>query len=477
MPLTRVTTRAAIGTAAVLSVTAALAAGCGRAGGGTTSSPTSSSAASSTSSAAGTSAGDFGTLSDICHGNTGGGTKGGTDQGVTASSIEVGVLSDYGYTKDPQLLNAATVFTDWCNAQGGIDGRKLVADIHDTELMEVVSAMSKACASDFVLAGSSAALDGLAVDARLKCLLPDFDAEPIMPQNQGSGLQITPYTSNSVYSPYVGYYKWLLQKYPDSADHVGVLFGQSVITDVDDSMVEQTVADDGGKVAYNGSFPISGVTNWTPYAEAVKAKGIKGLTFYDTPQTLAAFEQALDNIGYHLDWIDANTNAYGTDFIQIDGKALTDQRNYADLPGIYPVEKAAANPAMTRLVQLFHQYAPGQPVTLMVEEAFSAWLIFAQSAGTCGADLTRSCVYNAAVKQTDWTAGGLTAPVDEATPLSAPECFDIEQATASGWEPAVGFTANTDGVYSCGQEPADKLTGMPAATQLSTVGESLSDLK
>ena len=27
---------------------------------------------------------------------------------------------------------------------------------------------------------------------------------------------------------------------------------------------------------------------------------------------------------------------------------------------------------------------------------------------TCGSDLTRSCVYNAAVKQTAWTGGGLT---------------------------------------------------------------------
>ena len=466
--------RYAIRTLAGVSLAALLAAGCSRAGGGQAGAGASASASATGATSSSASGGaSFGTLSNVCHG---GSASGSTDQGVTASSIDVGVLSDYGFTKDPQLLNAAKVFTSWCNAQGGINGRKLVADIHDTQLMQVTSAMSKACSSDFVLAGSSAALDGLAVSARLKCLLPDFDAEPVMPQNQGSGLQITPYTTNPVYSPYVGYYKWLLGKYPDSADHVGVLYGSSVITDVDDAMVQQTVAADGGHVVYNGSFPITGVTNWTPYAEAVKNKGIKGLTFYDTPQALAAFEQALDNIGYKLDWIDANTNAYGTNFIQIAGGALSQQNNYAALPGIYPVEKASSNPAMQKLTRLFSQYAPGQPVTLMVEEAFSTWLIFAQSAESCGSDLTRSCVYKAAANETNWTAGGLTAPVNEATPQAAPTCFDVEQAAASGWKPAAGFTPNTSGAYSCG-ENAVKLSGMPASAQLSAVGESLKNLK
>jgi hypothetical protein len=44
--------------------------------------------------------------------------------------------------------------------------------------------------------------------------------------------------------------------------------------------------------------------------------------------------------------------------------------------------------------------------------------------------------------------GGITAPVDEATPDAAPTCFDIEQATPGGWQPATGVTPNTDGVFS-----------------------------
>lgn len=469
-------TKATIRVLACAGVAALLAAGCSRAGGGQAASGTTPTAAASQAagSASGSASGSgFGTLSDVCHG---GSASGNTDQGVTASSIQVGVLSDYGFTKDPELLNAAKVFTSWCNANGGINGRKLVADIHDTQLMQVVPAMAKACASDFVLAGGSAAFDGLAVAQRLKCLLPDFDAQPVMPQNAGAGLEVAPYTFNFTYSSYPGYYKWLMSKYPDSASHIEVLSGASAITQVDASVVDQTVKADGGTVASNATFPATGVTNWTPYAEAVKNKGIKGLTFYGTPQWLAAFEQALDNIGYKLDWIDANTNAYGTAFTQIAGAALSQQTNYADLMGIYPVEKASSNPAVSKIVDLYKQYVPGQQVTLQGLQAISAWLLFAVSAESCGAHLTRSCVYNAALKQTAWTGGGINAPVNVAQPLTAPKCFDIEQATPSGWKPADGFTPNTGGAYSCGQNSV-KLNGLPQPLQLSAVGQSLKNLK
>jgi len=385
------------------------------------------------------------------------------------------VLSDVGYSKDPSLVNAATVFTDWCNAAGGIDGRKLVADIHDTRLMAVIPAMTAACGKDFVLAGGSAALDGLGVQTRLQCMLPDFDAQPVMPQAAGSALQLRSYTYNLAYASYAGYYKWLLTKYPDSAQHIGVLSASSVITTVLSQVLVDTARSDGGTIVYNSSFPITGVTNGSPYAEALKAAGVKGLTSYGEPYWLAPLETALDNIGYKLDWIDADTNAYGTDFIQLAGNALTRQVNYAELPGTYPVEDAASNPAVEQIVQLYHEYAPGASIDLQALLAWSMWLLFADSAETCGSDLTRACVYDAALKQTAWTGGGITAPVNESAPQGAPSCFNVEQATPNGWVPA-DFGAN-DGPYRCGENVIKLPAGLPAPMQLSAVGKTLSDLK
>ena len=107
--------RTAIRALAAVAVTAVLAAGCSRAG--TTSTQASSSApASSASSSATGSASQaastgpaFGTVTDACHG---GSATGATDQGVTSSQIMAGVLTDVGFTKDPQLETTAKVFTD-----------------------------------------------------------------------------------------------------------------------------------------------------------------------------------------------------------------------------------------------------------------------------------------------------------------------------------------------------------------------------
>jgi hypothetical protein len=35
----------------------------------------------------------------------------------------------------------------------------------------------------------------------------------------------------------------------------------------------------GGGTPASITFPVTGVTNWTPYAEEIKSKGIKGFTF------------------------------------------------------------------------------------------------------------------------------------------------------------------------------------------------------
>jgi Periplasmic binding protein len=458
---------------AAVAVTGLLAAGCSRVA--TTSTSAGSSAPASSASAGAGSGSSIGTLSDVCHG---GSATGATDQGVTSSSISLGVLTDEGFTKDPSLVNAANVFSDWCNASGGIDGRKVVPDIHDTQLEAVVSAETAACGKDFAEVGGSAALDGLGVSTRLKCLLPDFDAQEVMPQNTGAGIQISPITVNDVYAPFVGYYQWLLAKYPDSKDHVAVVWGQSSVAQLDGQESIDTVQSLGDGTPASISFPPIGLTSWTPYAEEIKSKGIKGFTFYGLPAWLSGLEQALDNIGYKVDWIDADSNAYGSDFIQGAGsRALTQQANYAPLAAVWPLEKASSSPILTKMQALYKQYAPGQPITLQAEQAWSMWLLFAVSAETCGSDLTRSCVYQAALKQTSWTGAGITAPVDEANPNAAPACFDVEQATPAGWQPATGFTPNTDGVFSCG-EPAIKLApGIPSATQLSAVGLSLSDLK
>lgn len=460
-------------TCVAVCVTALLAAGCGRAGSSPASGSTGASAPGTTAGGQGTGA-SFGTLTGVCHP---GSASGAAAQGVTASQIRVGVFTDASFTKDDTYPVTAKVFASWCNAHGGIDGRKIVFDTLDTGLFNVQPKMIQACGQDFALVGGGAAFDGAAVRQRLSCLLPAFPGEVVSGQNVGSALQVYPGWNGAASWSYAGYYSWLMKEaYPDSAGHVGIISGDVAMTQQIATADTQGIKGVGGTVTYNDLYPPTGTADWTPYAEAIKTKGVRGLIFNGQWQQLAKLELALTNIGYKLDWIDANSDAYTPQFIQLAGSSLTAQNNYADIAGLYPVEKAASNPATQQLVTLFSQYAPGSPVTLPAVQSFAEWLLFAVSAQSCGSSLTRKCAYDAAITQASWTGGGLLAPSSLAPGAAPTGCFNVEKATPAGWQPA-SISAN-NGAYRCGP-PFFTLTGSAyiPPTTLASVGKSLADLK
>ncbi|MGW1880213.1 ABC transporter substrate-binding protein [Streptomyces sp. NPDC001975] len=416
--------------------------------------------------------GDFGDLKDVCGP---GDAKSAPAQGVTADTIDVGVFSDVGFTKNSEFVDTAKVFTSWCNAAGGIDGRKLVATTRDSRLMEVRQRMLEACKDDFALVGGGAALDALGVQDRLKCLLPDFPAQVSQVQNLGSDLQLNE-TGGASYGRYTGYYDWLLkQAYPKSATAIGTIGGDAPVTKVINAESKEMLQAAGAKIVYQDLYPAAGVSDWTPYAQSIKSKGVKGLVFNGDFASLAKLEQILTGMDYKLDWIDANNNAYGQAFLQLAGTSLDQQNNFADLSGVHPLEKASDNPATGQLVDLFKKYAPKAQITLPGVRGFAAWLLFAKAASSCGDALTRTCVYQAAVKETSWTGGGLLAPVDLSKKDAPLTCFNIEKATSKGWQPA-DFEPD-DGAYRC-IAPAYKYKGdYGKPLTLADVGKSMSDVK
>ncbi|MFD0689815.1 ABC transporter substrate-binding protein [Actinomadura fibrosa] len=452
--------------AAALAAAALLAAGCGRGGDGDSEEPKAGAARTPAASA------EFGDLKDVC--GPGSPAKA-SAQGVTKDEIGVGVLSDVGFTKNPELADAAKVFTSWCNELGGVKGRKLVGHLRDTRMMEVRQRVLESCRQDFALVGGSAALDGMGTKDRLSCLLPDFPAQQSMPQNNGSDLQFGQ-TGGASYNRYHGYWSWLLKEaYPGSKGSLGIISGDSPVTKSLGGEAQESLKALGGSVVYNNLYPAQGVSDWTPYAQAIKSKGVKGLIFYGDFTSLAKLEQILTSIGYRLDWIDANNNAYLPQFIKLAGPSLKVQNNFADLSGVHPLESASDSPATRKVQELYKRYGSGAQVTMVGLRSFSAWLLFAKAAGTCGDDLTRRCVYDAARKESAWTAGGLQAPIDLSKKDVPLDCFNVEKATPEGWRPA-DFKP-TSGPYRCGA-PKYRYTGdYGRPLTLADVGKSLNDLK
>ena len=106
---------------------------------GTSVALTSTTAAAATS--ASSSSGVWPGVGKICEPGPGGAS---TVRGVGSKTINIAEFNDASNTIDPGLEaefpQQATAFADWCNAAGGIDGRKIVIDNRDAALFNVGAA-------------------------------------------------------------------------------------------------------------------------------------------------------------------------------------------------------------------------------------------------------------------------------------------------------------------------------------------------
>ena len=306
-PLTLVTTPLAVGAVLALTLSA-----CGR----SSSRPHGSrldrrsSAAPLPPPAAGPGPGDFGTLKGICGPGT---SKGNIGRGVTASTIRIGVTADPGAAAAPGLeqefFDTADGFSKWCNAAGGINGRKVVIDKWDAKLFNVGQVMTDACQKDFMLVGNGNAFDSAGVKIRESCKLGEIPAYVVSPQAVDGKYQVqaAPVPPNYINN---GAMRLLANAYPDTkTGGVGVA-GSNLASLIPTGMkAEEYLKDIGIKVpVYQAQPPL--VDNYRPYMEQMKGAGAKGI-YIVSAQDPSPIVQAMKNVGWNPDWILYSVQFYG----------------------------------------------------------------------------------------------------------------------------------------------------------------------
>ncbi len=94
--------------------------------------------------------------------------------------IRIGVTADPGAAAAPGLeqefFDTAEASSKWCNAAGGINGRKIVVDKLDAKLFDVGQVTTEACQRDFFLVGNGNAFDSAGVKIRERCKLGQIPA-------------------------------------------------------------------------------------------------------------------------------------------------------------------------------------------------------------------------------------------------------------------------------------------------------------
>ncbi len=436
-------------------VVATIAAGCSR------SSSKSTGSSSTTGSSSSAATGDFGTLKAVCGP---GNAKGSTDPGVSDTTIRVGTMSDPGNTAQPglnqELFDSADTFVKWCNDAGGILGRKLELDKWDAKLTEVSARMIQACASDFALVGNGEALDASGVDQRTKCGLPEISAYDVSSQAGRAKDSIQAIPTPDFQSRVEGAYRVLKDFDPQAVQKYALLSSQfQAIKDSGDRNRQAAKQLGYGEVYYD-ELPLS-VDNWRPYAQNLQTKGAQIFTFQTQPNSVAALLKALNDLGYHPKYAVLDANHYDPALISIAQSALQGTRVLVNSYQ-WPFELADKNPATKQYIDLLTKYTGAKPKGLGMN-AFSAWLLWAQSAKECGSNLTRACVVQKAGAVDNWTGGGLHSP-DKPGNAGTPQgqCFTLMEATPTGFVVNKDILKpNKDDVFNCDPGNVFNLTGFP----------------
>ena len=360
---------------------------------------------------------NFGSLPSPCGP---GKATGATEQGVTNTSIRIAYGDDRGYSGDPgldqEMGNTVKAFIAWCNAQGGINGRKVIGDYYDAAVLNANAVMSQACKADFMLVGEGFSLDNTAEQTRLGCNLvqvPGFAVGSDV-ANAYESYQPTPNPVNM--SPVSSAYQ-VKALFPSKVQKVGE-FNENI------SSVEQSMAK--AKQAFtqtgwnylNCPFQINytGEPDYTPFAQKLQSCGAQ-VVYTDVPPSPELFGmlQADNQIGYNPIWV-GDTDLYSPQFSAWNTSGLAN--NFYIRSAYEPLEAANVVPAVKQFLSIVKSTGPTDQLG---EQSASAFLLWATEAKACGSTLTRQCMVNKLNTVTAWTGGGLSAPgnVSKNTP---PQC-------------------------------------------------------
>ena len=326
-------------------------------------------------------------LGKICEAGPGGASS---VRGVGDKTINIAVFNDAANTIEPGLEaefpQQAQAFADWCNASGGINGRKIVIDNRDGALFNAAQVTVQACQSDFMAVGGGMALDQPAVPVREKCGLGQISGYVVSDASELAADQVDPSggNTNTITS---GWFGALAKAYPQAVKKAG-MGGEN-----DPSVLEPERKDEYGAEAQGWKVldfqepPIS-VTDWAPYIEQIQSKGVEAL-WPSLDDNIVPYFQAMTTAGLPPGL--RHPRSPVLQFLRPPRESPTTQA----LPPVYvetswwPLEMASQNPSTEQLVNVMHTYAKGDAVDFDDEEGAESWLLWAKSASACGADLTQ----------------------------------------------------------------------------------------
>ena len=261
--------------------------------------------------------------------------------------------------------------------------------------------MVESCRDDFVMVAGGATFDQDGVDTRLECLLPDFAGFVTSPKARGADLARAAAARTRSASCRSGSSTTSAGSTRTRTDHVGVLTGDIATTKIvaaDNATAAKSL---GWKISYNDVYPVIGMSRLDAVRAEAEGHRHEGAHL---GRRAGGSRRADGRAARHR--VQARLHPCRRQPLR--PQAHRHRRLRARRPQrvreqrVLPVRAGEADERdRASTSRLFEQYKPGgKSRTYLGLQAWSAWLLFAKAAGTCGNDLTRTCVYDAAKKIT-----------------------------------------------------------------------------
>lgn len=403
----------------------------------------------------------FGTLASPC-GPAQGDLTAGQDQGVTADSVTIGYGDDAGYQGAPgldrEMSEAVQVMIDWCNAQGGINGRHVTGNYYDGRVLEATNAMTEACGEVFMMVGQGFVLDGGAEQTRVGCKLPQVPGFTVSGPASNGPWSYAPVPSPVDFMP-SGSADLFAQAHPDAASKAGLLYADFP-ADVDVANRVKTAYPEWGWTFLDGcelTYPIAGVAQWAPYVQRLRDCGAEVVYYIGAP--LPDLQNLLDAaaLAGYRPYVMSETNLYSRQFANANGSGNAD--NVHIRMAFVPFDQADPGSATDTYVKLVT--AAGFGPAQLGAQAASAFLLWATAAKSCGSDLTRACVLDALSRIHEWTGGGLHSVTDPGANLPSP-CEKLMRLQGSTFVPVLPEDPSE---FACNPDYVVDVSGVPAAAE------------
>ena len=448
---------------------ALFAASCGAKGSSTDASSENEGGSTETTAASGTDAAMWGDLESPCGKGSASVAPG---EGPSTDTLFLGVANDRNSQIRPGLnaefWDAAVAFTEWCNAQGGIQGVPLSPVDIDGGVTNVEAGMTTACNSVFALVGGGFALDNLEFSGKEgsdfhKCGLIDIPGFTVSVDKSLSNGQVQPLPNpaNAKSSQWITDFKKL---YPEDSKKIVVVYSKDLPSlEAVKVQFDAVVAEDPDiKNLPAISYPLV-VTDWGPYAEKVIESGATSMYWIGEPANAANLLKVLREKGWKGTFLN-EANLYDNLFIETGG-AVTE--GAVVRTATHPFEEADQWPAVQQYLDNLKKYVPGGKAAFLGLQGTSSWLLFSVAANTCAEKnkgvIDRECVLSEANAIDEWTAGGMHAPSDPGTevPVSCGMLLVVKDGKFERLYPKLDGENDDINGFHC---PEDSIVTVPPAS-------------